>query len=243
MRGIGYVVGKVIGVKYRFDGVACAFIGGCKNGADACNVSVVVLDGFNCRLRGVARGDRCRQNENVLALDHWQNVITEEQLAANSTLGRDHIDGLVSIEVDKFCARELFGKAGANHLHTVKTQDRIHNGVGSVVRHQSFCHGFCLGEAVFLRGHIDVIVGVAVSGCKMSGRYAQEKVAVFGSDFESFFVWHNFTPFFSLYHSFFHLSRIFCARAEHKKDAAKATSLKMKLLLGNGNVLGVMELQ
>ena len=71
VRGVGGVVGKVVGIEYRLHGISGTLIGGCEDGADAGNMSVVVLDGLNSRLSSISRGDGCRQNENVLSLNHW----------------------------------------------------------------------------------------------------------------------------------------------------------------------------
>ena len=60
MRAVGGVAVQVVGVEHRANGVSRTFVDACKDRANARNVSAVIFDRLNSRLRGVARGDRRR---------------------------------------------------------------------------------------------------------------------------------------------------------------------------------------
>jgi hypothetical protein len=111
-------------------------------------------------------------------------------------LGGYHVNGLVRVEVDKVALGQLVGKASANDLGAVKAENGIHNGVGSVIGNQLLSNCLCLGKTGLLGGYVNIIIDMAMTGCKVSLGHAKKQISVFGSDFIRFFGWHSENPFF-----------------------------------------------
>ena len=155
-------------------------MGGGENRRKSGHDAAVVVHGFHGCLNGVAGGDGCRQNEDVLALDHGGKIIPQNDLAAGGVFRRDDVDGLVGVHIGKAVLGQLVGNAGADDLCAVQTEHGIHDGAVLVSADQLLCHGLGLGKAGLLGGHVDVIVDVAVAGCKMSLGHPQEQFAFAG---------------------------------------------------------------
>lgn len=205
--GTAHITGQVLRIEDRVDGIARAGFHGGEDGADARNRAAVILDRLNRRLSRVARGNRTGEDEHVFALNHGHDIVAEEELTARGVLGRDDVYGLVGVHIGEISPRQLICKAGADDLGAVEAKNGVNNGVCLIVRNKILGNGSCLGKTCFLRGHVDIIVYMAVACGEMTLRNTQKKVVALGSDLISFFSWHNLTPFLLVYHTFFRLSR------------------------------------
>ena len=190
MGGGGHIVAQVLGVEYGIDLIACTFIDGCKYCADTCYRAVIILYGLDSRLGGVSRGYGCGEDEDVLAGYHGDNVIAEDKLASRCMLGGDHVDGLVSIQIQIVTVSKLLGKAGADHLGAVEAEDGIDDGAGAIIGDQLLCDRLRLGKTGFLCCYVYIIIYMAMAGCKMAFRDAKVEVFVLCSDFGRVNGWH-----------------------------------------------------
>lgn len=195
MRGQGEIACKVIGIKDGIDGIAVTFGCGCKDGGNTHGFAAVVIDGVDCRLGGIACGDRNGENENVLAADHGCDVIAEHKLRAGGVLGGDDIDCLMRVDVDEVVFGKLSCEAGADHLGAVETENGIDDlGGVTVIGAERFGNGGCLGKTAFLCGDVDVIVTVRVVGRKMSLGNSQIEIGARGFDLGNACRWHKKSP-------------------------------------------------
>ena len=71
------VIQNAIRGKYCFYRETKAFLGGCENRADTGDLTAVVPDCLNSALYGITGGNGCRKDENMLALDHRNRIVTE----------------------------------------------------------------------------------------------------------------------------------------------------------------------
>ena len=104
------VIRQAGGVEDGGDRVAEALVGGGKNSRKPCHDAAVVVYGFHGCLNGVAGGDGCGQNEDVLALDHGSKIIPQNDLAAGGVFRRDDVDGLVGVHIGKAVLGQLVWK-------------------------------------------------------------------------------------------------------------------------------------
>ena len=153
------------------------------------------------------RGDRCRKDQDVLALDHGQNAVTEDHLAALRILGRDHVNGLVRIHIHEVRLGQGICKACADDLGAVQTQDGVHRRGDIVIRQQLLRHRLGLRQTHLLGGHVDIIIGMAVTGGKMATGHAQKQILTLRRDLERFFGRHSGTPYRDCYLIFYTISR------------------------------------
>ena len=90
------------------------------------------------------------------------------------------------LDVDKIVARQLISNARADDLGAVQTQNRVNDRICAVIRHQLLGNCARLAESRLLRGNVDIVIGVAVHGGKMSLCHTQEHILVLRSDFIHF---------------------------------------------------------
>ena len=136
-----HIAGQVLRIEDRTNGIARAGVHRGEDGTDTYNHAAVILDGFNRRLCGVARGHRARKDEHVLALDHGHDIIAEEKLAARGVLGRDDINRLVRVHIGEIGPGQLVCKAGADDLRAVEAKNGVDNGACLVVRDKILGNG------------------------------------------------------------------------------------------------------
>jgi hypothetical protein len=77
------------------------------------------------------------------------------------------------------------------HLRAIKTKNGIYDCRRIIISNQLLCHCCCLGQTVFLHRHVNIIVGMAVVGRKMSLRHTQEKILMLSINFHAVFSWHG----------------------------------------------------
>lgn len=187
---MGEIIAEVLGIEYGADVITCALVESCKYRADACYGTVIILDRLDSRLSGISRGDRCGENENVLALDHRNDIVTEDKLASRGVLGGDHIDGLMRVEIHKIAVSQLLGEAGSYYLSAVEAEDGVDDGGVIIIRHKLLSYRLSLGKTGLLGSHVDIIVYMAVAGCKVTLGDAKVEVLVLGSDLCGIDGWH-----------------------------------------------------
>ena len=65
---MAFIAAEVVRIKDGAHGESAAFVHGCENRGDTDHVSAVVADGLHGGEHRVARGNRCGQDQNVLAV-------------------------------------------------------------------------------------------------------------------------------------------------------------------------------
>ena len=66
----------------------------------------------------------------------------------------------------------------ADDLCAVEAENSINYGVAAIIRNKLLGNRLRLGKTSLLSGYVDIIVNMAVAGCKMSLGYAKEKILV-----------------------------------------------------------------
>ena len=194
--GIALIVFQVSGGEDGANGIAHALVGGCENSADARNVSVVVFYRLNSRLCGVTCGNRRVEDQHILTLDHGDSVVAEEKLASDGVLGGNYVYRLVGVDVSVALLRQLTGNTSAYDLSAVEAEDGVNDGVLCVIGNKLLCYSLRLGKTCLLRRNVDVIVNMAVAGCKMPFGHSQKKIFVICLDLIRLFEWHFCISFF-----------------------------------------------
>ena len=170
--------GKVVLVVDAEHGEAFTFLRASEDGANADGQAVVVADRFDGGFCGIARGDRCREDEDVLADDHGRDIIAEDHLAAAGVFGGNDVDGAVRVHIHVARACQLACHASAHDLRAVQTENGIDDLIGGDQVTKELCAGARLGESVFGHREINVVIQMAVAGCEMTLCHAQGKVSV-----------------------------------------------------------------
>ena len=114
----------------------------------------------------------------MLAPDHGLNIITEDHLTTGVAFRLQHIDGLVLIDGAETALGQLDANESAQHGGAVQTDDGIHRGIVDETGHQLISGGFGLAEAGLVIGDINVVVDVAVVGCKVTAGHTQRHISV-----------------------------------------------------------------
>ena len=133
---IALVVGQVVGVKDAGHGIPGALVHRGEDSGHTGRLAAVITDGLHRALHGVAGGDRCRQHQHVLILDHWGGVFAEDQLAAGGMLRCDDVDSLVGVHIAVARLGQLAAHAGADDLGAVQAEDGVDNGSAAVAAYQ-----------------------------------------------------------------------------------------------------------
>ena len=165
--GKGAVAYKVVGVEDRLDLVAHKVVYGGEDGCYSCHVATVVFYCLDCRPCGVAGVHRSREDKYIFATDHGCNVLAEYKHTATCVmLGGDDVYRLMRVEIHIVATCKFLGKAGADNLHTVKAEYSIDYGV-VIVGDKFLCHRLRFGKSGLLRGDVDVVIDMAVTGGKV----------------------------------------------------------------------------
>ena len=185
-RGMAFISDEVVFIVNASNGEAFTFVDAGENRANACGDAVIIADGIDSGLNGIACGNGRRQNQHVLADDHGCDIIAEDDLASARIFGGDHVNGAVRvhIHVSRFC--QFACHASADHFRAVKTQDRIHYlGKRNFAAHDlGACARF--GKTMLGHGEIDIIIQMAVCGCKMTSCNTKRKICVLVTIFDQF---------------------------------------------------------
>ena len=177
-RGMIFEFGKVVLVVDADHGESFAFLRASEDGANADGQAVVIADRFDGGFGGIARGDRCREDENVLADDHGRDIIAEDHLAAAGIFGRYDVDGAVRVHVHIARFGQLACHASAHNLRTVQTENGVNDLIGGNLIAKELCAGARFGESVFGHREINIVIQMAVAGREMTLCHAQGKVSV-----------------------------------------------------------------
>ena len=177
-RGMVFEFGKVVLVVDADDGEAFAFLRASKDGANADGQAVVIADRFDGGFGGISRRDGCREDEDVLADDHGRDIIAEDHLAAAGIFGGNDVDGAVRVHIHIARFGQLACHASAHDLRSVQTENGIDDLIGGNLVAKELCAGARFGESVFGHREINVVIQMAVAGCKMTLCHAQGKVSV-----------------------------------------------------------------
>ena len=182
--GVDLVIGNVLFVVNALNGEPFTFLRASEDGANANGDTAVITDRFDCGFRGIACGDGCRENENVLADDHGSDIIAEDDLASAGVFGGDDVNGAVRVHVHVACARQLACHASAHDFRAVETKDRVDDLRGGNLIAKELCARASLGKAVLGHGEVNIIIRMAVAGGKMPHSYAQGEISVLAGDFD-----------------------------------------------------------
>ena len=207
MSQIAGVIRQVVGIEAGTHRVAAHLFGGGKDRGDTHHAATVIIHRLNGTQRGVAGGHRSGQDQHMLALHHGYHIIPQHQLATHRMLGGQHVDSLVGVHIHIPIVGQLIRQAGADYLGAVQTQDGIHRRRDIVIRQQLLRHGLSLRQTHLLGGHVDIIIGMAVTGGKMTTGHAQKQIFTFRRDLERFFGRHSGTPYRDCYLTFYTISR------------------------------------
>ena len=108
--GIAFVALQIRRIEDRADGTAVAFVDGGKDRGNTRNPAAVILHRFHGRPGGISRSHGGAEDQNVFTLDHGNDIVPEEQLAARGILGRDHVNGLMGVQIGVPTCRKGFSK-------------------------------------------------------------------------------------------------------------------------------------
>ena len=180
---VGFEAGEVVFIINAADGEAFAFLCAGKNRADTDGKTVIVADRFDggfCRITG---GNRSRQYQNVFADDHGRDVVAENDLASAGVFGRNDVNGAVRVHIHVTCACQFTCHASADHFRAVQTENGINDlgGWDFTAEQMRACASF--GETVLGHREVDIIIQVAVAGCKMSSCDTQREIVVLARNF------------------------------------------------------------
>ena len=95
-------------------------------------------------------------------------VVPENDLGIIVELRLDHIDRLMLIDGAKTALCQLLSNTRTQHRRPVQTKNSIYRRIIDKMRNQSVGGRFGLAESGFLGGNINIIVNMAVVGCKMA---------------------------------------------------------------------------
>jgi hypothetical protein len=86
------------------------------------------------------------------------------------------------VEVHKVTFSQLFSKAGADDLSSVKTENGINYSCVVIVGNQFLGNSLSLGKTGLLRRYVNIVIDVGVAGCEVTAGYAQKQIFFFCSD-------------------------------------------------------------
>ena len=170
--------GEVVLVVNADDGESFALLRASEDGANADGQAVVIADRFDGGFGGIARRDRCRENENVLADDHGRDIIAEDHLATAGIFGGYDVDGAVGVHIHIARFGQLACHTSAHDLRAVQTENGVDDLIGGDLVAKELCAGARFGESVFGHREINVVIQMAVAGREMTLCHAQGEVSV-----------------------------------------------------------------
>lgn len=176
--GMAFVIEDVVFIVNASHGETFAFVDAGENGTYALGQSVIIADGFDGSLCGIACGDRCRQNENVLAHDHGGNIIAEDHLVAADVFGGNDVDRAVAVHIHVACTGQRTCHASADQLSAVQAKDGIDDLCIGDLSAKDIRADTRLGKTVLGHREIDVIIQVAVSGGEMTFCQTQGEIRI-----------------------------------------------------------------
>ena len=181
---MAFISDKIVFIINAANGEAFAFIYAGEDRADTCRNAVIITNGIDGGLNGITRGNGCRQNQYVLADDHRSDIIAENDLASACIFGSDDVNGAVRIHVHVAGFGQFACHASADHFCAIQADDRIDD-----LRERNLtAHnlGACARFGKTMLGHskIDIIIQVAMCGCKMSFRDTKRKICVLVTIFD-----------------------------------------------------------
>ena len=155
------------------DRISEAFLCRSEDCADAGYLTAVVLNCLDAALYGIAGCDGRRKNEYMLAADHRNGVVTEQQLASGGMFRCNDIDRIVRIDVGEPDAGQFACHACADDFGAVQAENRVNDrGVLELCGEQP-CGFSCLGETMLCKGQVNVVIDMTVTGRKVSLLYTK----------------------------------------------------------------------
>ena len=135
MHGAALIIGNIILVEHCVDGLAFHLVYCAENRGYSHEHAAIIGDAFHAFADGDACGDGGHQDNDMLTLDHWLDIVAENHLAIGVVFRRDHVDSAVSVHGEISGACKFLGEQSTDDLGAVQTDDGVHDSV----RHIKAC--------------------------------------------------------------------------------------------------------
>ena len=170
---VGLIVREISNAVDGADRIACNFINCTVDSSNTGDSTAVVTDSLDSSLSCEACCNRSHEDNNVLAADHWKNVVAEDDLGVSVELRSYDVAGIVRVDGCETALCESLGNTCAENLCTVKADDGINRSIVDKVANQLLCSFFSIRKTHLLWCNIDIIIDMAVVSSKMTVSYVQ----------------------------------------------------------------------
>lgn len=174
----GDIAGNILGGEDAVNGDVVDLVSGGEQGGNTLNGSTIIggtLQGLSDGLARLHGGD---QQQNLFALHHGDQVITENQLAGMIELRSDHIDVFIAVHIETVLVGQMAGKEGTDHLAAVHTDNGV-DGIGVGI---TLCqnHGSLTSHHVLVldASDINVVAVVRMTSGKMTGESGDHQMGI-----------------------------------------------------------------
>ncbi len=178
--GIAGITGEVAGIEQGDHRHAVDFRQVAVDGGDPRKISAVIVEAADPFPDGAAGSDRGQQEKDILPFQHRLGVVTEDQHIVFAEVFAEDEDFFTGVDGAGAVAAAL-GKmtceTGTDNAGAVHTEDGVDHGIGKIALGELLGNGVGILQAGLLPGDINKIIGMAVSGRKMSLSNTQGHVA------------------------------------------------------------------